>query len=250
MSVEISDYAPPNGLAKFLDVDPTFDPNWADWIFKRPYVYCPAMTSAVKEFGRIDYNRLIISAEELGSALLAIKAYNGSITDTRISTEQIKFVLGLLRGARGSLRPVKLDKALLSAFAINKVLTSIGKSPIAPKFFVGAYNIHGLSDFFNSSKPEVKQSVRTLICKETGQNDGFVGEFLRGQTASIDFVVLAHQALFKDGTISGSQEFSDHISPSLASAIKTPSNKYTTAAAGEDFAISRVEDLPPPFSRI
>lgn len=242
MSTKLIDYVEIESLLRWLDVDPTFDPNWLSWVFKRPYAFCPSMSGAVGLIGGLDFNRAIVDSEELGKELTRNAAYQGKGIDERVTAEQIRFAAGLRREA-GKLRPVRLDKVLLTAFSINKALEAAKKTTSIYTIYLSAYNIHGLAKAFYESEAEKKVRIRESLVRTTGQSNSFVGEFLKGNKASLDFAITAYNLLYTES------EIRELIPGSLEEAIETPSQKFTTAALGEDFSKTRIAKLPAPFKR-
>lgn len=242
MSTDLKDYVDIKRLLRWLDVDPSFDPSWLSWVFKRPYSFCPSMSAAVGVIGGLDFNRAIVDSEDLGKELTRDAVYRGKGIDERVTAEQIRFAAGLKKDG-GKLRPVRLDKALLTAYAVNKALEASKKPSSIYTIYLSAYNIHGLAKVFAAADAEKKARIRETLVKSTSQSNGFVGEFLKGNKASLDFTISAYEILASEGDIR------DSLPGSIAEAIETPSQKFTTAALGEDFSKTRIGVLPAPFKR-
>jgi len=245
--VNVNDYDNVPALIKWLDIDPQFDPIWIDWIFKRPFAYCPGLSNIVRTIGRIDYNRAVVDASELGYSFTSNDQFKGVINDARLSQEQIKISTGVMKMPNGHLRPARLDKMILTIYSLNKALERSALSPQRPKIFISAYNISGLSGYFSGADSKKKEELRKILSSGTKQSEAFCGDFLKGNKATLDFTIAAYNIVTKE--LKSDPDLQEKIPKSLDSAIETPSQKFTQAANGENFTESRQNSLPPGFRR-
>jgi hypothetical protein len=243
VALDLLEYLDLGRLRDWLDVDPTFDTNWRNWISARPFAFCPSLSDAVRTLGKLDFERTAMLADDALNAARAIPGYDGLIKQESLSATQLKFVAGVTKSDTGRLRAVRLDKAMLSIYAMNRALLDRGQTLVKPVIYVSAYNLTGLSKFYNKASGERKAEIRHALKTQLNQADSFVGDFLKGGKASLSFCVLAHPILL------GFADVKVFVPNQIEHAIETPSQKFTTAAQGEDFAVSCKATLPTQFTR-
>lgn len=227
---DLSKYISLNRLVEWLDVDPRFDINWLNWVSARPFAYCPGLGSLIQSLGKIDFNRAVVKADPVVEAVRSTKNYDGIVKNENLTSEQFKFALGISKTENGKLRPVRLDKAILSIYAVNSMLLEKGKDAARQKIILSAFNIQGIAAAFNKASSERKVEIRKILSEKCRQDDYFVGDFLKGRKASLKFSAIAYDALI------GEKDFAEILPNRFEDAIETPSHKFTQAAHGENFS--------------
>jgi hypothetical protein len=243
LPVDVNAYSDPNEAIRWLDIDPSFDSDWAGWSILRTYAYVPGLRALMDPLSPVNYHRLAAIASSMQSDLHESGHYSGLIKHENLTIEQMKFVTGTLKNEQGLLKPLRLDKVLLGIYAVNHELDRLSHSPIRPKIFLSAFGIRGLSKRFNDLDKDAKTVVREGLAEALDQSPMFASELLKGNKVSLDAAIGAYNFL------SNHNEFKRFLAGTVAASIETPSQRHTAAAQHEDFSKGRLDPLPAPYKR-
>lgn len=241
MAVDLAEYSDPIRAIRWFDIDPSFDAHWTSWAQLRVYAFVPNLNNMLGDLSPVNFTHLA----EVANVKMAEKhAPHGIIKNERLTPAQIKVATGM-KGKSGNsdARALRVDKALLTIFAINSELDRLGHPLISPVIYLSAFNLSGLNLAFNTLLSIEKERIRKDLAKVLDQPEDLTSDLLKGNKVTLDLAILTYQHL------STKPEFKGKLGSTLLKAIETPTRKHTTASGFEDFDKGRLKKLPAPFKR-
>lgn len=239
MPVDFLDYSDVHRAIQWFDIDPSFDHQWVGWTSVRVYAFIPDLGSRLG-----DLQVTFAQIAEIANVEISKRPEVGIVKRERLTADQVKVAAGAKRTDNGNLRAIRVDKALLTLFAVNLEAERRNLTLPHTTIFLSAFNVSGLNRLFHSLPTALdKQKFREDLAREIDQADEFASELIKGNKVTLDLAIRAHAFAVKRSDAKGV------INSRLDAAIQTPTHKHSTAAAAEDFLRGRLQPLPRPFCR-